>query len=200
MNETPTDMIDEKTMNGASEGLFLSKIQKGAIIMMEHSADSYFHTNAAIIKQLVDDGYQGIYVSFQRPFNNVVHEFESIGINIDNLRVIDAASAFTDEKQSNHPYCVSISKELKIDDLVRSMYTVLSAFESEKQFVFIDSLTTITLYKPLSETMRFSEFLVRTIRKKDGKQLKLIFNVASDLSQKKFIQDIAFRVDHVVKI
>lgn len=199
MNETSSDVTYQNTSQEPMEGIVLSKIQKGAIIMMEHSVDSYFHTNAAIIKQLIDDGFQGIYISFQRPFDNVVHEFESLGINIENVRVIDAASAFSGEKQSTHPYCINISDELKIDDLVRSMYTVLSEFTSEKQFVFIDSLTTITLYKPLSETMRFSEFLVRTIRKNDGKKLTLIFNVASDLSQKKFIQDIAFRVDHVVK-
>jgi len=60
-------------------------------------------------------------------------------------------------------------------------------------------LSTITLYKPLSETMRFSEFLVKTVRREASNDLALIFNVSSDLTQKDFIKDVAFRVDNVVE-
>jgi hypothetical protein len=72
--------------------------------------------------------------------------------------------------------------------------------KSKKRFVFIDSLTTITLYKPLSETMRFSEFLVRTVRKDEAENITLIFNVAKDLAQKRFIRDVAFHVDQVISV
>ena len=83
---------------------------------------------------------------------------------------------------------------------MRASYTGLPRLQSEKTFIFIDSLTTIALYKPLSETMRFSEFLVSLVRKEEKQQTSLIFNVAEDLAQKKFIQEVAFRVDEVVRV
>ena len=48
--------------------------------------------------------------------------------------------------------------------------------------------------------MRFSEFLVSLVKKEGNNQISLIFNVAKDLSQKKFIQEVAFRVDEVISV
>ena len=46
--------------------------------------------------------------------------------------------------------------------------------------------------------MRFSEFLIRIVRKNEVENV--IFNVARDLVQKKFIRDIALRVDKVISV
>ena len=48
--------------------------------------------------------------------------------------------------------------------------------------------------------MRFSEFLMRTVRKENEENVMLIFNVATDLTQKKFIRDVAFHVDQVISV
>ena len=46
--------------------------------------------------------------------------------------------------------------------------------------------------------LRFSEFLIGVVRKHEVE--KVIFNVAHDLAQKKFIQDIALHVDEIVNV
>jgi len=69
-----------------------------------------------------------------------------------------------------------------------------------KRFIFVDSLKTLTIYKPLPEAMRFSEFLIRTVKKHEVENVTLIFNVAIDLAQKKFINELAFRVDELIKV
>jgi KaiC/GvpD/RAD55 family RecA-like ATPase len=102
--------------------------------------------------------------------------------------------------QIEDPKCVHISEDIDIDDLVRAIYTSLPKLKGSKKFIFIDSLTTISLYKPLSETMRFSEFLIRTVKKAETESITLIFNVAKDLAQEKFIKDIALHVDEIISL
>lgn len=176
----------------------LEEVNLGSVVMMEHSAECYFAANAQMIKQLLDEGYVGVFISFQRPFSNVKQQLSDLHINLDHLKVIDAASALTGEQQMDDDHLILIDEKLAVDDLVRAVYTSLDQVSNEKKFIFIDSLTTITLYKPLSETMRFSEFLVSTVKKK--KDITLFFNVAKDLSQKRFIKEIAFRVDKVINV
>ena len=189
-------MIDREKQFAA----IIENPEAGNVVMMEHPADSYFEANSSTIKQLTSEGFEGVYLSFQRPFGNLSSSFEKEGIDVDKLLVIDAASAFSGEKQQEDSHCIHISQDVDIDDLVRAIYTSLPRLKSKKRFIFIDSLTTITLYKPLSETMRFSEFLVRTVRKDEKRKVTLIFNVAKDLASKKFIRDVAFRVDQVIGV
>ncbi len=176
----------------------LSDVALGSVVMMEHPADCYFAANLEMIQQLIEQGYKGVYISFQRPFANVKTLLSHSNIDIDQLTFIDAASALTGEQQTTDDHLITINEHIAIDDLVRAVYTSLERLTGEKKFIFIDSLTTITLYKPLSETMRFSEFLVSTVKKEEN--ITLFFNVAKDLSQKKFIKDIAFRVDQVINV
>jgi len=174
-------------------------IHIGSVIMMEHPAENYFFYNIHLIKYLVTQGFSGVYISFQRPFNNVLSRMKSEGIDVDKLKFIDVAAVFTGDIQERDDHCINIDEHINIDDLVKAIYTSLPDLKNDKRFIFIDSLTTIALYKPLSETMRFSEFLVHTVRNKE-QPVALIFNVAKDLAQKRFIRDVAFRVDHVINV
>ncbi len=167
-------------------------------IMMELPAERYFEEAMKSVKSLLASEFEGVYISFQRPFRNISSMFGQNGIDVNKLVVIDVAAALVEANQEKDPRCVHISPEIDIDELVKAIYTSLKKLKSEKKFIFIDSLTTISLYKPLSETLRFSEFLMRTV--KTEKNLTLIFNVAKDLSQKRFIKDIALQVDEVVNV
>ena len=178
----------------------LAKYDKGAVIMMELPTDSYLEANLASVSLLVQNGFEGIYVSFQRPFKNIEGMFRKEGINTGKLMFIDVATSFEGIKQEGNARCVHLEPGIQIDDLVRSIYTSLPKLKGNKKFIFVDSLTTITLYKPLSEIMRFSEFLIRTVKKQEVQEVILIFNVAEDLSQRKFIRDIALRVDEVISV
>ena len=191
-------MIKDETKVSIEHAIQIDK--HGVIIMIELPINAYFEMNSSTIKLLTDQGFQGIYISFQRPFKNIFSLFESEGIDTSTLLFIDAATALSGEKQHEDPRCVPISPELDIDELVKAIYLSLPRLKSQKKFIFIDSLTTISLYKPLSQIMRFSEFLMRTVRKENEENVILIFNVAKDLAQKKFIRDVAFHVDQVISV
>ena len=177
--------------------LFKPILQKSKIIMLELPEESYFEQNYSTIKELQKKGYSSVYVSFHRPFTNISKLFKQRGVDMKKIIFIDVATALTKENQEEHARCVHISKDVSIDELVRAIYTSLYKLKGKK-LIFIDSLTTLTLYKPLSEILRFFEFLMRTV--KNEKDVKLILNVPRDLAQKKFIQDIALGVDKKITV
>jgi KaiC/GvpD/RAD55 family RecA-like ATPase len=191
-------MLKDETKKSIEQAIQMDK--HGVIIMIELPINAYFEMNSSTIKLLTNQGFQGIYISFQRPFKNISSFFESEGIDTNKLLFIDAATALCGEQQYEDTRCVHVSPELDIDELVKAIYLSLPKLKSQKKFIFIDSLTTISLYKPLSQIMRFSEFLMRTVRKENEENVILIFNVAKDLTQKKFIRDVAFHVDQVISV
>ena len=143
-----------------------------------------------------------------RPYRNLVSLLKGNGIRVNNLYFIDAASSQakyagkakeklkTPEKKTER--CVNISRELNVDELVRAIYTSLPRIKAKNKFVFLDSITTLTLYQPLSETLRFGEFLTRTL--KSSEITGVVVNVAETLAQKKFVQEIVMHCDEVIKV
>ena len=173
------------------------KTGKGKSILLELDAESYLEINIKTIKKLQKKGLSGVYISIQRPFKNISSLLKKQGIDLNKLIFIDIASAVSKETQEKCKGCVHISPELDVDELVRAIYTSLDQMKGKK-FIFIDSLTTFALHKPISETLRFSEFLMRQV--KERKDLVLILNVAKDFSQKKFIQDVVAHADKTIEV
>ncbi|MEW6748094.1 MAG: hypothetical protein AB1295_00090 [Candidatus Micrarchaeota archaeon] len=175
----------------------LKKHGKRAVLMAELPADGYLDRCASSVKALTGQGFSGVYVSFQRPSANLASILRHKGIDLDQVRFVDAASSLGGEKKASEPSVIRISKDIDIDELERAIYLSLDAIKGQKRFIFVDSLTTITLHKPLSESMRFFDFLTHTVRKGGGGDLVLILNVAKELAQKRFIADIAVMADAV---
>ncbi|MDP7080193.1 MAG: hypothetical protein QF415_09905 [Candidatus Undinarchaeales archaeon] len=198
-------MDGPETGNGRAIESHLSQVLSdhatGAVVMLELPTEAYFDANLATVEGLLALGFEGVYVSVNRPFPNLVELFGQRGIDLKKLLFVDVATALADTERTDDPRCIHVSPELDIDELVRAIYMSIERLSRPKRFVFIDSLTTITLYKPLSETLRFSEFLLRTIRKHhDIENVSLVVNVAADLAQKRFIKDVALKVDEVIKV
>lgn len=186
--------IDQSLVN------VMNKNKHGIVIMTELPSENYFDISASCIKRMVDDGYEGIYISFQRPYANLSSSLQRRGVDINKLLFIDVASSLAMESQDSNPNVVHISQNIDINELIHTIYTTLPKVKTRGKFIYIDSLSTITLHKPLSETLRFSEFLIRTTQKTPlDESVFLIFNVSKDLTQRKFIKDIALRVNEVVK-
>ena len=187
-------MIDQSLVN------IMNKHKQGIVIMTELPSENYFDIASACVKKMIDDGYAGLYISFQRPFNNLITSLKRRGVNTDKLLFVDVASSLANDSQSDHSQVIHVSEKLDINELVRVINSSLPSIPTKQKFIYVDSLSTITLHKPLSETLRFSEFLIRTTKNTSvDEAVFLIFNVSKDLSQKRFIKDIALRVNEVVR-
>lgn len=176
----------------------INKQKANWIFLLEIPEEKYFEVTIETIKILTKKIYSGLYVSFLRPYQNLVSVLKVNGIATDKISFIDAASSQAEVQGKETEKCAYISKELDIDELTSTIYTMLPKIKGKDRFLFIDSITTLTLYQPLSEALRFAEFLSRTLRKEKIKGV--VINVAKDVTQKKFIKDVMLHVNKVVRI
>jgi archaellum biogenesis ATPase FlaH len=169
----------------------ISKYEHGGTFLLELPSDSYCFANSVSVKCLTKNGYDGVYVSFQRPFENICDLFDKCEINNDNVVIIDCAS-------SNEAF-VNISS-FDADKLCKKIVDCLKSLKSEKKFIFIDSLTTIALYKKESEIKKLAKTLIEITNSKYFDNLLILFNVSEDLSSKRFVKDISSYADAVINV
>ncbi len=184
-----TELLREEL--GSGEGNFVAILQV--------PEESYLQVNLETIRVLVKKfNYSGLYITIQRPHTNLMKLFKKQGISAERISFIDAASSAAEETGRESRNCIYVPKELGINNLTRATYKMLPNIKEEKKFLFLDSITTLMLYQPLSETLRFAEFLTRTLRKTDLSAI--IMNVGSEFSKEKFIKDIVFQCDKIIEI
>ena len=128
-------MIDQSLLN------VINKNKKGIVIMTELATDRYFEESARCLSRLIENGMQGIYISFQRPFVNLVPYFRAHNVDISRLLFIDVATAIAGGVQSTHEQVIHINRSIDINELVRAIYTSLPKLKSKNKFVFIDSIS-----------------------------------------------------------
>jgi len=162
-------------------------------MMVTPSAD-YFEWGAAMVKMLTDAGRSGVYVSFHRPFENVVKVLKHYGVNTNKLFFVDVATGVTGTKIKKNLKCVHVPKAdpVLIDNAVHKLLKKLNG----TKFIFVDSLTLHSFYKPVSETKRLSKLLIERIDNEHANYI--VFNVASELADLGFIKSLSKDVDEVI--
>ncbi len=177
----------------------IGKQKENFVAIFEVPEENYLNVNLETIKVLVAElGYSGLYITIQRPHTNLIKQLEKREVDTGSIYFIDAASSAAEETDKPVENCTYVPKDLNIDELTRATYKMLPKIQGTRKFLFLDSITTLMLYQPLSETLRFAEFLTRTLRKTD--LTAIIMNVGTELSKQKFIKDIVFQCDKVIKI
>jgi len=178
----------------------IKNCKDGASVVLELPTENYFQVNVSSAKFLIDNGFEGIYVSFQRPLKNIYSLFKDKSVDINKLVFIDLATQCSiDESDNNYEY-IDISLSLNIEQLGKSVYSQIGKLKSNNIFILIDSLNTLSLYKSSEEIIEFADILVQNINKYDSKNIIILFNVAQDLCQKDFIKDIIFNADQVINV
>jgi archaellum biogenesis ATPase FlaH len=66
-----------------------------------------------------------------------------------------------------------------------------------KQFVFLDSITTVLLYNSLPRTLEFSNFLTNTLR--ESKVVGMVVSVSKGITNEKLFKELEKASDEVIK-
>jgi archaellum biogenesis ATPase FlaH len=172
----------------------------GGSILLELFSQTYFQANCSVLKHLADSNYYGIFISSQRPFQNLVTLLKNNSIPLKNLYFVDVAVALAKEEQKKYPNCIHVPHDIDIDALTSAIYTAfLSKLRTEKKFIFIDSLTTMLAYSPIYEKMllRFSDFLLGIAAKNAG--TLVIMSVSRERSNDPILRALKEKVDEVVR-
>ena len=173
------------------------KSPKCRMIMLEILPEIYFNSNAETVKFLTKHGFEGIYISTHRPYENISFLLKKQNIDIKKIFFIDIATGMAlGERKAANPRCIHISKSISMDELAGAVYTSLSKLKAKKIFIFIDSLTSMSFYQPLQEFImkRFFEFLV--MMKEKGPLI--VINTSQQHFKAKIIENIEMYADKVI--
>ena len=176
----------------------LKKYPGPFIFLLEIPEEKYFEESVETIRALVAMGYAGVCLSFIRPCRNFLELLQASKVDTQNLQVVDVAAALAKQTAEKNNQCVHISEEVETSELVEAVYTSVAKLAAKNTFVFIDSIRIISLYKPLSEIMRFSDFLIREL--KHAEIRGIIINVPKGLARERFLREIALHADEKISL
>jgi hypothetical protein len=169
-----------------------------SVILLESPAENYIQANFSSIEYLLNNGYKGIYISFQRPYKNIYNMFSRNGLNMKKILVFDGATGFCGEKIEKQDNCIFISPEDGIKIVIKNIVNEISKINSSKRFVFIDSLSTMAFYESFIDTTQFSEALINSFNGKKFEDVKILFNIAESLCRRRYVENVSvYADDHI---
>ena len=177
----------------------INKCKNGGSIVIEIPTNNYSQINITSAKYLIECGFQGVYLSFQRPFKNISSIFKNNGIDTNKLIFMDLATQCTDEKSNDNYECVDESMTLNIENICKTVNSYIEKLNSSNIFILIDSLNTLALYKSPEDIIQLADTLSQNIKNK-SKKVFILFNVADDLCQKDFIKEITVQSDETINV
>jgi len=165
-------------------------------MMMVSPSERYFEWGAAMVRMLTDSGRPGVYVSFHRPFGNVIRALRYYGVDTGKLAFVDVATGMAKEKGQKNPKCIHVPKA-DVDGIDKAVRDSLKKLNGKK-FIFVDSLTIHTFYRPPGQTRRLAKTLIEKIDREHANYI--VFNVAEELADLEFIKALSKDVDEIIKM
>jgi len=156
------------------------------LFLIELPTESYCKTNLLTIKNLLKNGFNGVYVSFQRPVENIHSWFKQFDIDLDKIKVLDGTNGSKNKKEV-------LPKD--VEKIFDKIHKSLQGIKSNKKFVFIDSITTMALINTEPWSNSFSKYLINLKENIDFEKIIFLVNVAKDLSEKKLVKNISSYAD-----
>jgi len=172
----------------------------GWITLLNAPIEHYIDINNEAIGVLLEDlDYQGIYITVNKPYTELLKIFAERGVNTSKLRFIDAISQTYGITAKETKQCKYVFGPLNIEGIVNAVEQFLTKPKKHrKTFVFIDSITTILLYNHLPRTVRFSQFLTKKLRSLDISGIMV--SVTSGLTSERLIKELKQLCDEVIDI
>ena len=138
----------------------LRKLQNDFIVLTIVPSDSYDEINSTILNFLVKKG-RGTYITINKPYSTLIKNLKDKGMNLNDLYFIDC---ITKELRGS---CIGENCSFieSPQDLTGVAVALDSLFKKENhEFIYIDSLDTLSVYNDINKLIKFFHFLTGKIR------------------------------------
>ena len=176
------EKIDEAIKNGAE------------VILIRVGAKKYVEASLEIVKYLVKDS-EGIFVTLNRPYSSMKKLMAKENINLDKILFIDALTRQIGGEEIDADRCIYLTSP-DPTQMCLAIERAMGMVNSDRRFIYIDSLSTISLYKSLETLLKFIRYMVGKIRIKGF--IGTIFSVEKEIDDAYYSQ-IALMVDEVIE-
>lgn len=174
----------------------LDEIGKGSeIILIKTSVTWYFSAVSEILKLLTSIS-KGIYVSLSKPCSSIKKQLERDGVNVNNLIFVDCATKQFCGNIIDDGGCMFIESPNPVQIAVY-VERAMDLIDSELKFVYMDSLSTVALYKSAETLLKFMRQLTGRIRLRGFRGIILV--VESEIDPP-YLAQLSLMCDSVIEV
>lgn len=180
----------------------IAKLKNKGIILINIPVESAMQSNAEAIKTLQSLGYNGVYVTLSKDYQDISRVFQYSGIDINNLFFIDGIARMYGVGEMDLPNVAYVEGPLSLDDILKEIGKAITDIAGDKKFVFLDSMTAILLYNSMDRTLKFAKALVGLLNKTKevGIVIGIIEVVSMGAANEKLIQELSKLSDESIGI
>lgn len=167
------------------------------IVLFIISPEEYFKTVISILKQKFKPGMELIFVTTNKPYNQLIQLFQEAGVPYpDKIFFVDCISHHVSQKILEEPKnCFFVESPTDLTNISIAINETAKQLHGQK-ILFLDSLSTLLLHNNPTSVGRFSNFLINKMRE-DNISVALL-TLESDMS-KEVIKQISSFVDEVYR-
>ena len=157
--------------------------------------DNYEEVNMHILNRFIgEEDKHGIYITLNRPYDNIIELMKKDKIDIKKLSFIDCISKEIKKTKGNVD-CIFVRSPA---DLTEIAVALDDLFERNKHgFIFFDSLDTLLFYNKLDRVIKFIHFITGKMRIYDIKGILLGLH---EKTTEELIGEIAPFTDKIIKL
>ncbi|RLI82337.1 hypothetical protein DRP07_05455 [Archaeoglobales archaeon] len=171
-------------------------IEEGSeIILVIVESKRYVKASLEILKYLTERA-EGVFVTLNRPYSSLKKLMTKEGIDINKIIFIDSITRQLGGEEVDSERCVYLNSpdptqiQMAIEQTMDRIFT-------ENRFIYIDSLSTISLYKSFETLLKFIRYITGKIRIKGF--IGTIFSIEKEIDDIYYSQ-IALMVDEVIEV
>jgi len=136
-----------------------------ALVLILVDSKHYNEVNIELIKYLnVDKHLPGVYVTVNKPYATIKRIMEQNKINTKTIIFIDAISKLTGDKSKKTADCLFIGMPNDLTGLSVAMNEAVKSLPTKKKFLFLDSLSTLSIHNSAGSVNQFAHFLTANMR------------------------------------
>jgi len=171
----------------------LNNMKKGQSILITGKGNKIEEITINALKELTKD-HIGIYLSTNKTSEKMTVHLKEKGVKINKVFFIDTFLAEGDEQLNN---CVHLESPTHLTEISIAMNQAIQSIpKSTKKFIIIDSIDKLIIANKKEMTLKFSKFVLDTVK---NHKLKGIFLTTDSKRDKKFIEQLGGFVTKTVK-
>jgi len=165
------------------------------IILVETTAENAFEVTLAAVKALTKKNDHGIIISANRPYMNLISNYERNNINTSKVHILDLISK-NQNADSPAENVMFLENASSLTDISLSVNNYIKKLNGKK-FIFIDSITTMLMH---NEPYVFARFIHSVLTRMRINGIGGLMISLTDKTNREVRAEIAQLCDKVIKV
>lgn len=142
----------------------LTGVGKEEIALLVTTAHQHNEIATGLTQMLTEDeGRNGVYITFNRPFEQIVKDFEAAKIDLSKVIFIDCVSKMAGRFPGKKENAVFIDNPSSLEEIGMYAEKILARLPGDK-FIILDSISNLMIYNDENSAREFAHFLVNKMR------------------------------------